>query len=74
MRAYSERTGGSYARASDTNNLREIYDNVANLEKTRFERQRLIRYNELANWLLLPGVALLLLGVLLDTTWLRRAP
>jgi Ca-activated chloride channel family protein len=74
MRRISERTGGAYARATDANNLREIYDNVANLEKTRFERQRLIRYNELANWLLLPGVALLLLGVVLDTTWLRRAP
>jgi Ca-activated chloride channel family protein len=74
MRRISERTGGSYARATDAGKLREIYDNVANLEKSRFERQRLVRYNELANWLLIPGIGLLLLGVLLDTTWLRRAP
>jgi len=74
MRRISERTGGDYARATDTEGLREIYENVANLEKSRFERQRLTRYNELANWLLVPGIALLMLGVLLDTTWLRRAP
>jgi Ca-activated chloride channel homolog len=74
MRQYSERTGGSYARATDTESLRNIYDNVANLEKTRFERERLLQFNELANWLLIPGIGLLLLGVLLDVTWLRRAP
>jgi Ca-activated chloride channel family protein len=74
MRRISERTGGSYARATDAEGLRRIYENVANLEKTRFERERLLRYNELANWLLIPGVALILLGVLLDATWLRRAP
>jgi Ca-activated chloride channel family protein len=74
MRSLSERTGGSYARATNADELKSIYENVANLEKSRFERQRLIRYNELLLWPLLPGVALLLLGVLLDTTWLRRAP
>jgi Ca-activated chloride channel family protein len=74
MRQYSERTGGSYARATDAESLRSIYDNVADLEKTRFERERLLQYNELANWLLIPGIGLLLLGVLLDVTWLRRAP
>jgi Ca-activated chloride channel homolog len=74
MREISERTGGSYARATDAESLREIYNTVADLEKTRFERQRLLQYNELANWLLLPGIGLLLLGVLLDATWLRRAP
>jgi Ca-activated chloride channel homolog len=74
MREISERTGGSYARATDTEELREIYDTVADLEKTRFERERLLQYNEFANWLLIPGIALLLLGVLLEVTWLRRAP
>jgi len=74
MRAYSERTGGSYARATNGDELKGIYENVANLEKSRFERQRLIRYNELMLWPLIPGIALILLGVLLDTTWLRRAP
>jgi Ca-activated chloride channel family protein len=74
MRRYSERTGGNYARATNGDELKGIYENVANLEKSRFERQRLIRYNELMLWPLIPGIALLLLGVLLETTWLRRAP
>jgi Ca-activated chloride channel family protein len=74
MRRYSERTGGSYARATNGDELKGIYENVANLEKSRFERQRLLRYNELMLWPLIPGIALLLLGVLLETTWLRRAP
>ena len=74
MQRYSERTGGAYARATDAGRLREIYDTIADLEKSRFERQRLLRYNEFANYALLPGVGLLLLGVVLGATLFRTAP
>ena len=74
MRRISERTGGAYARATNQEALAEIYNNIASLEKSRFERERLTRYTELAGYFIVPGVALLLLEVLLATTWLRRAP
>ncbi len=74
MRRLSERTGGSYARATNQQNLEEIYNNIASLEKSRFERERLTRYDELAGFALLPGLGLVLLQVVLATTWLRRAP
>jgi Ca-activated chloride channel family protein len=74
MQRYSERTGGAYARATDAAQLRELYDRVASLEKTRFERERLLQYTELAPYLLLPGLALVLFEVLLGLTFFRTAP
>jgi Ca-activated chloride channel family protein len=74
MRRLSERTGGAYARATNREQLEEIYNTIASLEKSRFERERLTRYDELAGYALLPGMALLLLQTVLTTTWLRRAP
>ena len=74
MRRLAEQTGGAYARATNQDDLAEIYNNIASLEKSRFERERLTRYDELAGYVLIPGIGLLLLEALLVTTWLRRAP
>lgn len=74
MRQWAESTGGSYTRAVDEESLSEIIGNIANLEKTRFERERLTRYNELSAYFLIPGLALLLLEIALGATLLRRAP
>jgi Ca-activated chloride channel homolog len=74
MRRLSERTGATYTRAANADSLRETYSSITALEKSRFERERLIRYNELAPWLIVPGLALLVLETTLAATWLRRAP
>lgn len=74
MRRLSEQTGATYARATDQASLQEIYGSIAALEKTRFERERLTRYDELAAFALLPALGLLLAEVVLASTWLRRAP
>lgn len=74
MRRIAEQTGGSYARATDQEDFEEIISNIATLEKTRFERERLTRYSPLLIWALAPAVGLLLLEALLGATWLRRAP
>jgi hypothetical protein len=68
------RTGGAYARATDAIRLREIYDTVADLEKTRFERERLLQYNELVSYLIVAGLGLFMLEVVLGTTLFRTAP
>jgi Ca-activated chloride channel family protein len=74
MKRISERTGATYTRATNQEGLRDIYNTIASLEKSRFERQRLTRYDELGGYFLIPGLGLLLLSVVLSTTWLRRGP
>jgi hypothetical protein len=50
------RTGGTYTLTTDAERLREIYNTVADLEKTRFERERQLQYNELAPNLIVTGL------------------
>ena len=69
-----EHTGDSYARTSNIEDLRRIYDRGADLEASRFGRQRLRWYNELANHILLPGAGLLLVGIAPGATLFRTAP
>jgi Ca-activated chloride channel family protein len=74
MRRIAEGTGGTYTRATNQQGLVDIYNNIATLEKTRIERERFTRYNELAPWLLVPAFGLLVLESLLAATVFRRAP
>jgi Ca-activated chloride channel family protein len=74
MRTIAEGTGGSYARASNQKGLEDIFTNITTLEKDRIERERFTRYNELAPWLLVPALALVVLETLLGATVFRRAP
>lgn len=83
LKKISEKTGGKYFRAYDTDSLRRIYAEIDKLEKTRTEQKVYTDYKELAlepirvAGVMLPpllwcGLALLGLEVLLSTTWLRR--
>ena len=74
MRQIAEGTGGSYHRANSEQGLLDIYNEIATLEKSRVERERFTRYNELAPWALAPAFALVALEVLLGATLFRRAP
>lgn len=74
MRQIAEGTGGSYTRAANAQGLADIYNGIASLEKSRIERERFTRYNELAPWALVPAFALIVLEVLLGATVFRRAP
>jgi Ca-activated chloride channel family protein len=74
LQAVSALTGGSFYRATDTDSLNRIYDQINRLEKTTEVTQRFEHYQELYNWALLPAIALLGLGFGLDTTRFRRLP
>ena len=74
MRRIAENTGGSYVRAGSEQGLADTFSTIAALEKSRIERQRFVRYNELAPWALAPAFALLALEALLAATLFRRAP
>jgi Ca-activated chloride channel family protein len=74
LRAIGETTGGRYFRATDTESLRLIYQEIDQLETTEQEGLQYLEYHELYVWLAL--AALLLLGgeALLAQTWLRTLP
>ncbi len=74
LRRIADLTGGKYFRATDTEGLREVYDEIDALEKSEVEVQVFTRYQELAAWALIPAVLLLLMEALLGNTVLRRAP
>lgn len=70
----SKRTGGKYYRADKTETLRSIYDEIDRLEKTDVEVKKYQRYQELFPWVILPGLALLLLEIILNNTVWRKLP
>ncbi len=72
--AIANTTGGKYFRATNNQALREIYDEIGELEKTKIEERIYTSYEERFAGFLFPGLALLLLDILLSTTLLRRFP
>ena len=70
----AERTGGKYFRADNTETLNRIYREIDLFEKSEVEVNRYERFDELFHWFVLPGLALLLLEVILGQTLWRRLP
>jgi Ca-activated chloride channel family protein len=68
------KTGGKYYRADSTDTLRAIYAEIDRLEKTEIEVKKYQRYRELFPWFAGPGLALLLLEIILSQTVWRRLP
>ena len=74
LREIADITGAQYYRATDTEGLREIYDEINALEKTEVEVLVFTRYREVLAWFLVPALLLILLEVLLSRTVFRRIP
>jgi len=71
LKQVAETTGGRYFRATDERKLREIYQEIDRLEKTRMKvTEYSQRHEEYLPFLLL-GSGLLLFGLLLDRSLLR---
>jgi Ca-activated chloride channel family protein len=70
----ADKTGGLYFRATDLESLKQIYERIDQLEKVKVETEEYVEYRDLGALLLWPALALVLLEVLLSTTWLRRLP
>ncbi len=74
LREIATMTGGRFYRAGDGNILKQIFDNIDSLEKTRVETQTFTRATEEAwPWILAALALLLLEGILLSTRW-RKLP
>ena len=74
LQQIAEITGGQFFRAYDTAELAQVYDEINRLEKSDIEIQTYNRYQELAGWLLLPAILLLLAEILVRKTVLRQIP
>ncbi|MBN2004682.1 MAG: VWA domain-containing protein [Anaerolineae bacterium] len=74
LKSIAEETDALYFRATDTEGLRQVYEQINKLEKSEIEVQVFVRYKELAVWVLLPALGLLLLELLLRHTVLRVLP
>lgn len=74
LRSIAGETGGLYFRAEDKEGLREIYKTIGQLEKTKIETKEYANYTELAGFFILPGLILLLFGIVLENTLFRKIP
>lgn len=70
----AQMTDGRFYRAADANELRQIYDEIDQLEKSQVEIRVFHQYDELARWLLLPALILILVELLLRQTVFRQIP
>jgi Ca-activated chloride channel family protein len=74
LRQIAERSGGAFFRARNADALREVYEKIDKLERTKTEERRYVRWGELSRPWLLAAFACLCLQTLLDATRLRKIP
>lgn len=74
LKKIAQITAGKYFRATDTRSLKEIYQEIDELEKTEVEVKIYMEYTELFPFFLSPGLLLLFLEIIISNTWLRRLP
>lgn len=74
LRKIAETTGGKYYLATDTEKLRNIYDEINRLEKSNIEHFGYREYNELFGYFLIPGTMLLMIGIFLSNTIFLKVP
>ena len=74
LQAVAETTGGLYFRATDTEGLAQIYQEIDALETTEIEQIQYVRYTELAPYFMLAALGFLAAETLLSRTRLARFP
>ncbi len=74
LRQIAKLTGGEYFRATDTESLRRVYQQIDQLEKVEIEELMYREYRELFGFFLWGALALALLELVLANTLLLRLP
>jgi Ca-activated chloride channel family protein len=74
LQAVADETGGKFYRATDTDSLQKIYEQINRFEKSAQTVQKFERTEELYPWALIPSLAILGLSLILRHTRLRRLP
>ncbi|MBI4974648.1 MAG: VWA domain-containing protein [Candidatus Omnitrophica bacterium] len=74
LKRIADATGGRFYRATDTETLRKIYDEIDRLEKSNIEHLGYREYSERFVYFLIPGLAILLIEIFLSNTLLLKVP
>jgi len=74
LQAVADVTGGRFYRATDTDSLQRIYEQINRFEKTAQTVQKFEHTEELYPWALVPSLVILGLSLTLQQTRLRRLP
>ena len=74
LQAVASETGGLFYRATDTDSLQKIYEQINRYETSAQSVQKFEHVEELYRWTLFPSLGFLALGVLLQQTRFRRLP
>jgi Ca-activated chloride channel family protein len=74
LQAVANDTGGQFYRATDTDSLQKIYEQINQYETSAQSVEKFERVEELYKWTLFPSLGLLGLWVLLQHTRYRRLP
>ena len=74
LQAVADETGGQFYRATDTDSLRKIYEQINRYETSAQSVEKFEHVEELYRWALFPSLGLLGLWVLLQHTRYRRLP
>lgn len=70
----SEKTGGKYFRADNTETLGRIFAEIDRLEKSTVEVKKFQRYREFAHWLIALGLGVLVAEMVLANSLFRKLP
>jgi len=74
LRKIADLTGGRYYRAKDEKGLKEIYDEISSLERTKIKTKQFVNYRELYLYFLAAALGLILIEVVLSQTRFRKIP
>jgi Ca-activated chloride channel family protein len=74
LKKIADITGGRYYRATDTESLKKIYDEIDQLERTEITRREYVEYEEHYAAFSFFGLGFLLLEILLGHTFFRKLP
>jgi len=74
LKMLAETSGGRYFNARDTRTLQNVYAEIDRLEKTLSEGRLYTEYRELYQYFMFPGLALILLEIVLVCTRFRSLP
>jgi Ca-activated chloride channel family protein len=67
-------TDGKYFRATDSEELAKIYEQIDELEKTKIESETYTNYTDRFSWFILPALGIFLLEMVLGQGYLREIP
>jgi len=74
LKEIARKTDGRYFRATDTQSLQEIYQEIDRMERTTFTAPRYLDFDELYAWFVIPALVLLCAEAGLTHTVMRRLP